>query len=175
MAKYLKRDYPDLNEVRVAVIGRHASSQPDNSYYRNSGRPNRFVTAMYELLGINDFASFKQRFILTDVIRCHATAPRTPEKAMRNCTRHLRNELSLFPNLDTLVVLGEDAYEGVQRFLLGRNPAEVQPFRALLESQGWAEDSVQIPSLDNRQIRIFYCYHPSLGYQRSPSIASMLQ
>ena len=175
MAKYLKRDYPDLNVVRVAVIGRHASSRPDNSYYRNSGRPNRFVTALYDLLGVKDFAAFKQRFILTDAIRCHATGLRTPEKAMQNCARHLRNELNLFPNVDTLVVLGEDAYEGVQHFLLGRNPTEVQPFRVLLGSQGWAEDSVGIPSLDNRQVRIFYCHHPSLGYQRSPSIAPMLQ
>jgi pantoate--beta-alanine ligase len=175
MAKYLKRDYPDLNAVRVAVIGRHASSRPENSYYRNDGRPNRFVTALYEMLGVVDFASFKQRFILTDVLRCHASGPRTPEKATRNCVRHLRNELNLFPNLDTLVVLGEDAYVGVQRFLLGREPADFQPFGVLLESRGWAEESASLPFLDNRQVRILYCHHPSLGYQRSPSIASLLR
>ena len=175
MAKYLKRDYPNLNDVRIAVIGRHAATRPDNSYYRNNGRPNRFVTALYDLLGVKDFAAFKERFILTDVIRCHATGPRTPEKAMRNCVRHLRNELNLFPNLDTLVVLGDDAYEGVQRFLLGLNETDVQPFLTLLGSQGWAEDFVRVPMLENRQFRIFYCHHPSLGYQRSPSIASHLQ
>lgn len=175
MAKYVKRDYPNLNDVRVAVIGRHASTRPDNSYYRNDGRPNRFVNGLYDLLGIKDFATFKKRFILTDAIRCHATGPRTPERAMRNCARHLRNELNLFPNLNTLVVLGEDAYEGVQRFLLGRNTAEVPPFAGTLGSQGWAEDSLNILALGNREFRIIYCHHPSLGYQRSPSISSLLQ
>ncbi|HVA01051.1 MAG TPA: uracil-DNA glycosylase family protein [Terriglobia bacterium] len=175
MAKYLKRDYPDLNAVRIAVIGRHAASRPDNSYYRNGGRPNRFVNALYELLGVKDFASFKERFILTDLIRCHATGPHTPEKAMRNCARHLRNELQLFPNLDTFVVLGEDAYIGVERYLLGRDGPEIQPFRTVMGTQGWAADSVRIPFLDNREFRIFYCHHPSLGYERSPSIASMLE
>ncbi len=175
MAKYLKRDYPDLNVVRVAVIGRHAASRPDNSYYRSSGSPNRFVIALFELLGVQDFAEFKQRFVLTDVIRCHATGPRTPERALHNCGRHLRNELQLFPNLDTLVVLGEDAYQGVEQFLLGRDPADVQPFRNIMGSQGWAADSARLPFLENRQVRIFYCHHPSLGYERSPSIASMLE
>jgi pantoate--beta-alanine ligase len=175
MASYLKRDYPDLNAVRVAVIGRHSSGRPDTSFYRTDGRPNRFVTALYDLLGVEDYATFKQHFVLTDVIRCHAAGPRIPEKAMRNCARHLRNELALFPNLRLLVVLGEDAYMGVQRFLLGRDPADVTPFHTLMGSQGWAEDSMELSFLDNRPVRIIYCYHPSLGYKRSPSIAAMLQ
>jgi len=174
MAHYLKQDYPDLSLVRTAVIGRHATARPDNSFYRNSGRPNRFVTALYELLGVADFAEFKSRFILTDVIRCHTSGPRIPDKAMGNCSRHLRNELCLFPNLDTLVVLGEDAYLGVQHFLLERDSEEVQPFSAFIGPLGWAEESTELSCLDNRSIRIFYCHHPSLGYQRSPSLAPTL-
>lgn len=174
MATYIKRDYPDLSSVRTAVIGRHATARADNSFYRNNGRPNRFVTALYDLLGIADFAEFKKRFILTDVIRCHTSAPRVPDKAMRYCSRHLRNELSLFPNLETLVVLGEDAYVGVQRFLLEHDPEEIQSFFNFMGSEGWVEQQADIPCLDNRSFRIFYCHHPSLGYQRSPSLASAL-
>ena len=174
MASYIKRDYPDLSSVRTAVIGRHSTARPDNSFYRNSGRPNRFVTALFDLLGVADFAEFKRRFILTDVIRCHTSGPRVPDKAMHNCTRHLRNELCLFPNLDTLVVLGEDAYLGVQRFLLERDTGEVQPFSTFMGSLNCVEECAEIPSLDNRSVRIFYCYHPSFAYQRSPSLASEL-
>jgi pantoate--beta-alanine ligase len=174
MASYIKRDYPDLSTVRTAVIGRHATARPDNSFYRNSGRPNRFVTALYELLGVATFAEFKKRFILTDVIRCHTSGPRLPDRAMRNCSRHLRNELSLFPYLEALVVLGEDAYMGVQRFLLERDPTDILPFSSFMGSHGWIEQRTEITSMDNRSVRIFYCHHPSLGYQRSPSLASAL-
>lgn len=174
MAGYIKRDYPDLSTIRTAVIGRHSTARPDNSFYRNSGEPNRFVTALFDLLGVNDFAEFKARFILTDIIRCHASGPRIPEKAMRNCSRHLRNELSLFPNLETLVVLGEDAYIGVQRFLLERDPREIQSFANFVGSQGWAEEQAEIPGLDRRPLKIYYCHHLSLGYERSPSLASAL-
>ncbi len=174
MASYIKRDYPNLSSVRAAVIGRHATARVDNSFYRNNGRPNRFVTALYDLLGISTFAEFKKRFILTDVIRCHTSAPRVPDKAMHYCSRHLRNELSLFPNMETLVVLGEDAYLGVQRFLLERGPDELQSFSNFMGSEGWVEERADISCLDNRSVRIFYCHHPSLGYQRSPSLASAL-
>ncbi|TAM84139.1 MAG: pantoate--beta-alanine ligase [Acidobacteria bacterium] len=174
MASYIKRDYPDLSTVRTAVIGRHSTARADNSFYRNGGRPNRFVTALYDLLGISDFAEFKKRFILTDIIHCHASGPRIPDKAMRNCSRHLRNELSLFPNLQSLVVLGEDAYWGVQRFLLERDPGEIQSFSNFIEPNGWVEEEARISALDNRTVKIFYCHHPSLGYQRSPSLASAL-
>jgi len=174
MAGYIKRDYPDLSAVRTVVVGRHATARADNSFYRNNGRPNRFVTALYDLLGISNFAEFKKRFVLTDAIRCHTSAPRVPDKAMRNCSRHLRNELSLFPNLETLVVLGEDAYQGVQRFMLERAADEVQSFSNFMGTEGWVEEQADMPSLDNRSVRIFYCHHPSLGYQRSPSLASAL-
>ena len=93
---------------------------------------------------------------------------------MRNCSRHLRNELSLFPNLEALVVLGEDAYVEVHRFLLGRDPDKIQSFSNFIGSNGWIEEQVEITSLGNRSLRIFYCHHPSLGYQRSPSLASAL-
>ncbi len=174
MAAYLKRDYPDLSVVRAAVIGRHSTARPENSFYRSSGCPNRFVTALYELLGVEDFTEFKKRFILTDIIRCHASGPRIPDRALRNCTRHLRNELGLFPNLDTLIVLGEDAYFGVQQFLLERPADQVQPFSAFMGSHGWVEEHAELSFLDHRPIRIFYCHHPSLGYQHSPSLASAL-
>jgi hypothetical protein len=174
MASYIKRDYPDLSSVRTAVIGRHATARPDNSFYRNNGRPNRFVTALYDLLGVSNFAEFKKRFILTDIIRCHTSGPRVPDRAMRNCSRHLQNELSLFPNLETLLVLGEDAYAGVQRFLLERDQEGIQSFSNFMGSHGWVEEQVEIACLDNRSFRIFYCHHPSLGYERSPSLASAL-
>jgi Uracil DNA glycosylase superfamily len=174
MAKYLKRDYRDLNEVHVVVIGRHGPSRRENYYYANHGSPNRFVDGLYDLLGIKDVSEFVPCFALTDVIRCHATGLRIPERALANCARHLRNELRLFPNLDTLIVLGEDACLGVQRFLLGREAAEIQPFGSLMGSKGWAEETLRLQLLDNRQIRIFYCYHPSIGYRRSPSIAATL-
>lgn len=174
LAKYLKRDYPDLSTVHTAVIGRHASARTDNSFYRTDGRPNRFVTALFELLGVADFAEFKRHFILTDAIRCHTSGPRVPEKAMCNCSRHLLDELRLFPNLDTVVVLGEDAYLGVQRFLLEHSRDEVRSFSAFMGSQSCVEERAEIPSLDNRPVRLFYCYHPSFAYQRSPSLASAL-
>jgi pantoate--beta-alanine ligase len=174
MASYIKRDYPDLSSVRTAVIGRHAAARAENSFYRNNGRPNRFVTALYDLLGISTFAEFKKTFILTDVIRCHTSAPRVPDKAMRYCSRHLRNELSLFPNLETLVVLGEDAYLGVQRCLLERTADDLQSFSNFMGTAGWIEEQANISCLDNRSVRIFYCHHPSLGYSRSPSLASTL-
>lgn len=174
MASYIKRDYPDLSSVTTAVIGRHATARADNSFYRNSGRPNRFVTALYDLLGVSTFAEFKKRFILTDIIRCHTSGPRVPDRAMHNCSRHLRNELSLFPNLNTLVVLGEDAYTGIQRFLLERDPGDTQSFSNFMGSEGWVEERAEIACLDNRSFKIFYCHHPSLGYSRSPSIASGL-
>jgi pantoate--beta-alanine ligase len=174
MASYIKRDYPDLSSIKAAVIGRHATARADNSFYRNSGRPNRFVTALYDLLGVTTFADFKKRFILTDIIRCHTSGPRVPDRAMHNCSRHLRNELSLFPNLETLVVLGEDAYTGVQRFLLERDPEEIQSFSNFMGSHGWVEERADIACLDNRSFRIFYCHHPSLGYSSSPSLASAL-
>lgn len=174
LTKYVKRDYPDLNSVRVAVIGRDAPGSPENFLYRNPKMTNRFVTSLYELLGVKSFAEFKARFVLTDAVRCHGTGPHVPEKALAHCAKHLREELKLFPNLETIVVLGEDAYWQFQRLLLERSAVEISSFRDLLRDQGWAREEVRVPSLGERMMRILYCHHPTFDYRRSPSIAPML-
>lgn len=171
LAKYLKRDYADLNAVRVAVIGRDAPISPENFLYRSPDNINRFVSGLYELLGVKDFSEFRQRFVLTDAVRCHASGPRVPDKALEHCAKHLREELKLFPHLETIVVLGDDACRQFQRLILGR---DAQPFDELVREYGCAEEKVRIPSLDDRPVRVFYCYHPTYGYKRSPSIAQML-
>jgi len=43
-----------------------------------------------------------------------------------------------------------------------------------MASKGFVEEQVRLSCLDDRPVRIFYCHHPSLGYERSPSIASAL-
>jgi len=174
LTRYLKRDYADLNAVRVAVIGRDAPGASENFLYQAPENVNRFVTGLYELLGVKDFAEFKARFVLTDAIRCHATRLHVPEKALANCAKHLSAELKLFPNLQTIVVLGEDAYSQFQEFILGRPPAEIRAFGDLLKGQGWAREDVSIPALGERRLQVFYCFHPAFVYTRSPSIAAML-
>jgi uracil-DNA glycosylase len=174
LTRYLKRDYPDLNAVRVAVIGRDAPGAAENYLYHAPESVNRFVTGLYELLGVKDFAEFKTRFVLADAIRCHATRLHVPEKALANCAKHLNAELKLFPNLKTIVVLGEDAYRQFQEFVLGRTPAGIRPLGDLLKEQGWAREDVSIPALGERSIQVFYCFHPTFTYTRSPSIAAML-
>lgn len=174
LTRYLKRDYPDLNAVRVAVIGRDAPGAAENYLYVAPESVNRFVTGLYELLGVKDFAEFKTRFVLADAIRCHATRLHVPEKALANCAKHLSAELKLFPNLQTIVVLGEDAYRQFQEFILGRTPAGIRPLGELLKEQGWAREDVSIPALGEHRIQVFYCFHPTFTYTRSPSIAAML-
>jgi pantoate--beta-alanine ligase len=174
LSKYVKRDYPDLNTVRVAVIGRDAPIRAENFLYYDPNMANRFVSALYELLGVQDFVEFRRRFVLTDAIRCHSSSSRVPEKAMENCSRHLRGELNLFPNLDSFVVLGEDAYWQFQRLILARTDREFKPLGAVLGEQGWAKEEVRIPLAGERVMRAFYCYHPTYGYKHSPSIAQML-
>lgn len=174
LAKYLKRDYSDLNAVRAAVIGRDAPINPENLLYRSPGVTNRFVSGLFELLGVKNFEEFKQHFVLTDSLRCHASGSRVPPKALENCVRHLREELKLFPNLESVVVLGIDAYLQFQRFILGRSDREFKPFNHLLGEQGYMKEEVRIPCLGDRTIRVFYCHHPTYEYARSPSIASML-
>jgi len=174
LAKYVRRDYPDLNAVHAAVIGRDAPINPENFLYQNPERPHRFVTGLYELLGVKDFAEFKRRFVLTDAIRCHTSLPHVPEKALIYCAKHLREELSLFPNLEAIVILGDDAYLQFQQLMLGRTPAEIKPFNDLLREHGWGREDVRVPALGERVMRVFYCYHPTLGYKRSPSIAGVL-
>jgi pantoate--beta-alanine ligase len=174
LVQYLKRDYPDLNVVRVAVIGRDAPPSLDNFLYRDPGRSNRFAAHVYDLLGVRDFEEFKRRFVLTHAIRCHATETHVPEKALAYCVQHLCSELKLFPNVGTLVILGDDAYIQFQTLLLGRTPGEFKPLDELLREKGWAREEVRVPRLGDRRMRVFYCYHPTMGYKRSPSISAVL-
>lgn len=175
LVKYLKRDYPDLNRVRTAVIGRDAPMNPQNLLYRSPEATNRFVRALYQLVGVRDFGEFRQRFVLTDAVRCHASGPRVPEKALEYCAQHLREEFKLFPNLDSVVVLGSDAYLQFQRFILGRSENGLKSFDELLSEQGWAAEEVSVAALGGHKLRAYYCYHPTYGYKRSPSIGHLLR
>jgi len=174
LTQYVKRDYPDLNVVRVAVIGRDAPPSVDNFLYRDPGRSNRFAAHVYDLVGVSDFEEFKRRFVLTHAIRCHATETHVPEKALGYCVQHLCEELKLFPRIDTIVILGDDAFVQFQTLLLGRGPGKFKPLDELLREKGWAQEEVHIPRLGDRMMRVFYCYHPTMGYMRSPSIGAML-
>ncbi len=175
LAQFIQRDYPDLNTVEIAVVGRCAPIRSENFIYRNQGKPSGFVNALFELVGVSDFGEFKRCFVLTDAVRCHAAGPHVPERAMQNCLEHLCAELRLFPNLRAVVTLGEDAYIAVQRFLMGRNPSSVLPFEEAMGSRGWAEEKITLSLLGEKPLRILHCYHPTLGYKRSPSIAALLR
>lgn len=174
LSQYISAMYPDLNAPQAAIIGRDAPRNPDNYLYRDPDASNRFTRGLFELLGVKNFGEFKTRYVLTDAIRCHGSGPHVPLKALAYCSFHLRAELKLFPNLRTLVVLGDDAYWQFQRFMLERNDREFPPFEEKLGEQGWATEQARVPSLGERILRIFYCYHPTYGYKRSPSIAAML-
>ena len=43
-----------------------------------------------------------------------------------HCARHLRDELKQFPNLQAVVILGEDAYRQFQRDVLERRADEIK-------------------------------------------------
>lgn len=174
LVKYLKRDYADLNAIKIVVIARDSPLNADHFIYRRPADMHRFAAGLYELIGVRDFAEFKSRFALTDAIRCHSNATRAPEKALANCVRHLRDELKLFPGLETLIVLGEDAYLQFQRHILGRDAPAIPGFDELLKEQGWAKESVCLPDFDGRAVTAFYCHHPTYGYKRTPSIAKLL-
>lgn len=175
LTQYVKRDYPDLNAVRVAVIGRDAPPSLDNFLYRNPERSNRFAALVFDLVGVQDFTEFKRRFVMTHAIRCHATETRISQKALAYCVRHLCAELKLFPNIGTLVILGDDAYVQFQTLLLGRGPGKFKPLHELLREQGWAREDVRVPPLGDREMRVIYCYHPTMDYMQSPSIGAMLE
>jgi pantoate--beta-alanine ligase len=175
MAKYLKRDCPDLNDVRVVVIGRDAPMNPDRYLYKHPDRPSSFATALYALLGVEDFQEFKKAFVLTDAMRCHVLSDHIPEKALSYCARHLREELKHFPNLQTVVVLGEDAYLQMQRDILERQADEIKPFEELLKAEGWAQEDVPFPHVKNETLHVIYGYHPALGYKQSPPLTPALQ
>ncbi len=174
LAKYLKRDYPDLNCVRVVVIGRDAPMDPDHYLYKHPERPSRFASALYVLLGVEDFLTFTQACVLTDALRCHVQHDRAPERALAHCARHLREELKQFPNLQTVVILGEDAYQQFQRDILERPGDEIKPFEEILKPQGWSQEDVPFPLLPTGTLHLIYCYHPLTGYTHSPSIAAAL-
>ncbi len=175
LTKYVKRDYPDLSVVRAAFIGRDAPINPSNFLYASPQVRTRFSEALFELAGVRDFEEFKAHFVLTDALRCHVTSSRVPEKALAYCAKHLREELRLFPNLDTVVVLGEDAYMQFQKLILDRNSDQYPPFGQHLKTEGWAQEEVRLSFLGDRPVRVFYCYHPTLGYRRTPSLGPMLR
>ena len=150
MAKYLKRDYPDLNHVRVLVIGRDAPMNPDRYLYKHPDLTSSFTTALYKLLGVENFQTFKKSFVLTDAMRCHVQSENIPEKALTYCARHLRDELKHFPNLQTVVILGKDAYRQFQRDILERPGDEIKPFAEILKPEGWAEEDVRLPPPQGR-------------------------
>jgi uracil-DNA glycosylase len=174
MVKYLKAHYPDLNVVEGAVIGRDSPMQAENFFYSDPNRRNAFVAGVLQLLGLKDFQEFKTRFLLTDALRCHSTDLHAPERALENCARHLQAELKLFPNLKTIVLLGEDAYQQFQRLLGVQASGQIVPFSEKVRENGWSCEEVVVSWLDDRRLRVFCCYHPTLGYLRSPSIGPML-
>jgi pantoate--beta-alanine ligase len=174
LSQHISTQYPDLNAPGAAVIGRDAPRNPGNYLYRDPESSNRFARGLFDLLGVKNFGEFKSRFVLTDAIRCHGTGPHIPAKALGYCSFHLREELKLFPNLRVFVVLGDDAYWQFQRFMLEREERAIRPFDDVVGAQGWATEQAPAPSLGERILRIFYCYHPTYGYKRSPSIAAML-
>jgi hypothetical protein len=175
LVKYLKRFYPDLRAVRAVVIGRDGPMHPDNFLYRRFEPPNRFAMELYELLGVKNFEEFKARFALTDAVRCHSQGDRVAEKALDHCAKHLREELKLFPNLESVIVLGEDACRQFQKLIVGREAAQIKPFDEFLRPQGWARETVRLPWLGERAVQVYYCYHPTYGYKRSPSLAPQLR
>lgn len=174
LAKYLKRDYPDLNCVRVLVIGRDAPWDPEHYLYKHPERPTPFAMALYTLLGMEDFQQFKKTCVLTDALRCHAHPGRLPEKAATYCARHLREEFKQFPGLQTVVTLGEDAYLQFQRDVLERRPPQIKPFQEILKTQGWAAEDVPFPHVPAGTLRAIYCYHPLTDYRSSPPLAQAL-
>ena len=174
LAKYLKRDYPDLESTRVLVIGGCAPIDPVASPYCHPEAPTPFATRLYDLLGVRNFGEFKARFALTDAARCHAIGNRVDERTLDYCARHLREELKLFPNLQSIVILGEYAYLQFQKYILGRERASIRPFGELLKSEGWAQETVRPPWHGERDLRIFYCHHPTFESRKSPSLAPYL-
>jgi pantoate--beta-alanine ligase len=174
LSAHVAAQYPDRALPRGAVIGRDSPLNPDLYLYRKSKSPNRFAEGLFDLLGVKSFDEFRARFVLTDAVRCHATGSHIAQNAMAYCASHLREELKLFPNIETIVVLGEDPYSQFQQFLLERSPAEIKPFEEIMKPEGWAREEARVPIFGDRTIRMFYCYHPSRGYSRSPSIAKWL-
>jgi uracil-DNA glycosylase len=159
----------------VLVIGRCAPINPAGLPYCRPEALNRFATGLYDLLGVRNFGEFKARFALTDAARCHATVNRVDERTLEYCAKHLREELKVFPNLQSIVTLGEDAYLQFQKHILSREPANIKPFKQLLKSEAWAQETVRLPWYGQRGVRIFYCYHPTFDNNKSPCLAPYLE
>jgi pantoate--beta-alanine ligase len=174
LAKYLKREYPDLNRVRVVVIGRDASMNPERYVYKNPDRADSFTKALCSMLGVENLQEFKKSFVLTDAMRCHVQSEHISDKALSYCANHLREELKLFPHLQTVVTLGQDAYWQFQREILGRPAKAIKPFEELLKAAGWADEEAPVPLLSSRPVHAIYCHHPTMGYHATPSIGSIL-
>jgi hypothetical protein len=174
LSSYVRATYADLALPTAAVIGRDSPMNPDMYLYKSPRMSNRFSKNLFEMLGVKTFEEFKDRFVLTDAIRCHTTSPHIPQNALAFCAKHLEAELKLFPNLGTFVVLGDDAYMQFQQYLLERDPEQVKPYEDLMKLEGWAREEARVPILGERMLSIFYCYHPTRGYKRSPSIAQWL-
>ncbi len=174
LLKYLRRDYPDLAAVRVAIIARDSALNAENYLYRRPENSTRFTAALYEMIGVAGFEEFRARFVLTDALRCHCTGPRVPEKALAACAKFLPEELRLFPNLSAILILGEDACGQLQTHVLGRRAEETRPLHDWVGDQGWGEERATMVSLGGREMRVFYAHHPTLGYKRSPSLAAQL-
>jgi len=175
LVKYLKRDYADLGSTRVLVIGGCAPINPFGLPNFHPDAPNPFATRLYDLVGVKNFVEFKARFALTDAARCHAIGNRVDERTLEYCAKYLREELKLFPNLQSIVILGEYAYMQFQKHILGRERANIKAFGELLKAEGWAQETVRLPSHGERDMRIFYCYHPTFENKKSPSIAAYLE
>ena len=172
--KYVKRDYPDLGAIRSLVIGGCAPISPDGSIYCHPDTPNPFSLRLYELLGVANFEEFTARFALTDAARCHALGNRVDERTLEYCARHLREEFKLFPNLQSIVILGEYAYSQLQRHILSRERGAIRPFMDLLKTDGWAQETVRLPWYGERDLQVLYCYHPTFENKKSPSLAAHL-
>lgn len=175
LTAYVAAQYPDRAVPHVAVIGRDSPLNPDMYLYRKPKSANRFSVGLFELLGVKSYDEFKARFVLTDAVRCHATGSHIAQNALAYCANHLREELKLFPNIETLVVLGEDTYSQFQQYLLERSAVDIKPFEEIMKPDGWAREETRVPIFGERSIQIFYCYHPTRGYSRSPSIAKWLR
>ena len=126
------------------------------------------------MLGVKNYENFKQAFVLTDALRCHVQSAHVPEKALAFCARHLREELKQFPNLNTVVILGNDAYQQFQKEVLERPTVQIRPFESVVDGEGWAEERVPFPPSLTGTLHVIYSYHPTRNSKRSPSIASAL-
>jgi hypothetical protein len=111
---------------------------------------------------------------LTDAMRCHVQSEHISEKALAHCAGHLREELQLFPKLQTVVTLGRDSYWQFQREILGRPANEIKPFEKMLKAEGWGEEDVRLPHVNNEPIRAIYSHHPTMDYRSNPSLSSVI-